>query len=423
VIASAIGAAVTVAWRRGHRGPAVLAATFVACVFPALGFINVYPFRFSYVADHFAYVSTTALAIASGWGLARVAERWPAIAGGWRGKTGAAILLGSFALLSMAQTTAYRDEETLWRRSLAVNPRAWMPASNLAGVLLVQAVAAGRAGDEAKVAALATEAEAFARQAIELYPSTFTAWMKLAESLRMQGKLAEALVAARESLRLEPRIPDTHWVIGRLLELQGDREGAIESYRQSVTLPEATRYDVVDVGSVITRRRDYARLLTLAGRDAEAAPAWERLSELTPDDPVIHGNIGMAYERMGEWPKARAAYQGAVARMDLSRPDQQTLVMQVLPRLVNALLMPPSGPEEADDALTGARWLVERTGRADALALLLLARAEKASGLSSANATYAEASQKAADPLLPEALREEIRRFAATFANESPPTR
>ena len=55
---------VAAAWRlylgswRGKiadRSPAFL--FFVGTLFPALGFLNVYPFRYSYVADHFQYLA------------------------------------------------------------------------------------------------------------------------------------------------------------------------------------------------------------------------------------------------------------------------------------------------------------------------------------------------------------------------------
>lgn len=409
-LAAVAVAASCVAWRRGWRGPLVLLSIFVAAVFPALGFFNVYPFRFSYVADHFAYVGTVALAVGSGWLLATLAARWPR-----RGAfAGAAALLVGLAAVSATQATAYRDEETLWRRTLAVNPAAAMPASNLAGLL---ATRAGSTDDPERKKSIAAEAERFARQAVALEPTSFGAWTHLSESLRLQGRYAEALEAAQESLKQNATIPDTHWAIGRLLELQGEREAAVESYRQGAILPEAVRSDIADPRQRLVRMRDYARILTILGRDAGAAVAWREILALTPDDSMVHGNIALASERLGDWPRAREHFKAAIAHAPTNTPEGRQLVLQLLPRLVNALLTPPSSPDDCADALQGSRFLVEQTARRDALALLLLARAEQANGIATANATFAEATEKAADPLLPEALRAEIAKFAPLFAS------
>ena len=41
-----------------HRGPLAGYLYFCGTLAPALGFVDVYPFRFSYVADHFQYLAS-----------------------------------------------------------------------------------------------------------------------------------------------------------------------------------------------------------------------------------------------------------------------------------------------------------------------------------------------------------------------------
>src|SRR5213075_2233597 len=43
------------------RGPLAAALFFCGTLFPALGFVNIYPMRFSYVADHFQYHASIGL--------------------------------------------------------------------------------------------------------------------------------------------------------------------------------------------------------------------------------------------------------------------------------------------------------------------------------------------------------------------------
>ncbi len=116
------------------RGPLTAVLFFIGTLFPALGFVDIYPFNYSWVADHFQYLAsigpTTALiALACLWGR-RLNPRIlaPAAAG----------LVTTLAALSYAQCQRYRDPETLWLDTIAKNPTGWMPHENLAKELVRQ---------------------------------------------------------------------------------------------------------------------------------------------------------------------------------------------------------------------------------------------------------------------------------------------
>ena len=56
----AVAALFLILWlKRGRfgRGPLAASLFFAVTLFPALGFVNVFPFRYSYVADHFQYLA------------------------------------------------------------------------------------------------------------------------------------------------------------------------------------------------------------------------------------------------------------------------------------------------------------------------------------------------------------------------------
>src|ERR1700704_5564538 len=66
---------VVVLWcarRRLGRGTLVAFLIFIGTLFPALGFFNVYPFRYSFVADHFQYLASIGLIALAGVGLNRL---------------------------------------------------------------------------------------------------------------------------------------------------------------------------------------------------------------------------------------------------------------------------------------------------------------------------------------------------------------
>jgi hypothetical protein len=116
---------------RGRRGPLAAALFFLGTLFPALGFFNVYPFLFSYVADHFQYLAMLGVfaVTAAGWSV-------------WRGRAktkvpdaAAVALLLVLTGLTWRQAGTYRTPEILYRSVLSGNPNCWMAEYSLAVTL------------------------------------------------------------------------------------------------------------------------------------------------------------------------------------------------------------------------------------------------------------------------------------------------
>ena len=102
---------------------------YVALLLPVLGLIDVYYFRFSFVADHFQYLAGAALIalLVAGVG-GRVRERRAQL-------LLAVVSIAAFDRVSWAYCPAFHDEETLWRDTLARNPDSFMPQNNLGSLL------------------------------------------------------------------------------------------------------------------------------------------------------------------------------------------------------------------------------------------------------------------------------------------------
>ncbi len=116
---------------RLERGPAAALIFFVAALSPMLGFIPLYTFCFSYVADHYQYLAGLGLmALVAGWA-AYFFETfsWPG-SRPWRVVLAGLLLLG-LGLLTWHQCRAYRSLETLWVDTLEKNPRSWLAHTNL----------------------------------------------------------------------------------------------------------------------------------------------------------------------------------------------------------------------------------------------------------------------------------------------------
>ena len=128
---AAVTAAVALwVWRRRiGRGPLAAMLFFVGTLGPALGFVNVYPMRYSFVADHFQYLASAGLIAAAVAAAATVVkQRTVRIVSG-------VVVIALFSVLTARQGQIYHDQETLWRDTLAKNPDCWMAHNNL-GVLL-----------------------------------------------------------------------------------------------------------------------------------------------------------------------------------------------------------------------------------------------------------------------------------------------
>src|SRR5439155_18126658 len=113
-------AAIALAWmvRSRSRGPLAGVLFFLGTLFPALGFFDVYPFLFSFVADHFQYLASIgiiALAAATAASLPRHAGQALSLA-----------VLAILATLTWKQSHLYANAETLYRATIRGNPGCWM---------------------------------------------------------------------------------------------------------------------------------------------------------------------------------------------------------------------------------------------------------------------------------------------------------
>ena len=133
-----------------------------------LGFFNVYPFRYSFVADHFQYLASLGMITLASAGAVLVLER----AGFWRRPAGYLVclgLLGILGTLSWRQCRMYADIETLFRTTLDRNPDCWMANNNLGALVLER----GRPD----------EALAYCRRALEINPHRVDSLINLGNAL------------------------------------------------------------------------------------------------------------------------------------------------------------------------------------------------------------------------------------------------
>ena len=158
-------------WPRGCSSSGTL--------FPVLGFLNVYPFIFSFVADHFQYLASLGMIVLFASGATLAAARLPERAR-WVGNVADCLLVAILAWLTWRQCGMYGDLDTLYQTTIDRNPNCSMAYNNL-GVH----VAKDQLDD--------TAATALIRRALELKPTFADAHYNLANALVRAGDRPEAI--------------------------------------------------------------------------------------------------------------------------------------------------------------------------------------------------------------------------------------
>jgi len=206
--------------RRLGRGVEVAAVFFVTTLSPVLGFIMLFTFRYTFVADHYQYLASIGpIALAS----AGVAT----LAGAFKGSRelifGTALcVIVTLTVLTWRQSAMYGDIETLWRTTLLRNPDCWMAYNNL-GKTLYEANRIPEAMDLFK-------------QALRMNPDNDAAYYNLGNALVQRGRTLQAIDEYERALRINPNFAEAHNNLGNALLLTGRTSEAIAQYEQALRI-------------------------------------------------------------------------------------------------------------------------------------------------------------------------------------------
>jgi len=252
---------------RKSRGPLAGALVFAGTLFPALGFFNVYPFVYSYVADHFQYVASLGIIVPVAVAVTAGTRRWAVPA--------ACVVLAAFGVLTWQQCGMYSDTETLFQETIERNPTCWIAHYNL-GVLI------------AGVPGRLPEAIDHYREAARLKPDYAMAHYNLALALsQTPERLPEAIEEYRAALRANPNAAEAHNNLGLALsKTPGRLPEAIEEYQAALRIaPDSTE----------AHNNLGIALLNTPGRVSEAIPQFQAALRTKPESAEIHNNLGGAF--------------------------------------------------------------------------------------------------------------------------------
>lgn len=285
--AALLALAALFALRKRMPGTLTGALFFLGTLFPALGFFDLYPFLFSFVADHFQYLAGLGILALAAAGASRLLERAPPRA--LRAGQGVCVaVVAGLALLTWRQSHLYADRETLYRATLERNPGCWMAWNNLAGALISRGAAA--------------EALPMAQRALELRPDYPEAQNNLALALVGLGRPSEALEHYRTALRLDPGYAEAHNNLGFALAGRGELEEAIAHYRKALD---------ADSGQAGVHY-NLAMALVAKGQAPPALAHLRRAVQLQPDFLEARNNLGILLARSGRLEEAIEQFREAL---------------------------------------------------------------------------------------------------------------
>jgi len=205
--------------RRWSRAPLGGVLVYIFLLLPSLGFLNIYFFLYSFVADHWQYLACLGIITPCASGIVLLAGRlkhWEA----WLERGTILVLTGVLFLFTRQQSRMYTDVETLYRRTIARNPTCWMAYNNL-GNILYQANRIPEAMDLFK-------------QALRIKPAV--AHYSLGNALVLTGRTSEAIDQYKQALRIDPDYAEVHNNLGNALFITGRTSEAIDQYMQALQI-------------------------------------------------------------------------------------------------------------------------------------------------------------------------------------------
>ena len=297
-LAAGVGfcAAIYFARRLAGRSVEVAVLFFVATLIPLLGFIMLYTFRYTFVADHYQYVASIGLIALAAAGMTIVLSKWektkpllkPAVCG---------MLLLTLGTMTWRQCRMYADEETLWQTTIQKNPDSWAAFANLGdhsikngkldeAIVCYQKLLEFQPGDASTYVSIGAaflqkgqtdKAASYFERTLEANPNPADyaeACNNLGYIFAIKGRLDQAIVCYYKAIESKPDIVSTYLNLGLALAREEKWDKAIESYHEALQLDP-------NHASVYTH---LATALEHQGRQHEAIQEYQEALRLNPND-------------------------------------------------------------------------------------------------------------------------------------------
>jgi protein O-mannosyl-transferase len=263
--------------RRWSRAPLAGVLVYILLLLPSLGFLNIYFFIYSFVADHWQYLACLGIITPCASGIVLLAERpkrWRA----WLEPGVTLVIAGVLFVITSQQSRMYTDAETLYRTTIAHNPGCWMAYDHLVNILY----------QTNRI----PEATDLFEQALRVKPAV--AHYSLGNALLQKGKTSEAIDHYKQASRIDPDYAEAHNNLGSALFLTGRTSEAIDQYEEALRINPTYAHAHNNLGNALVQ----------TGRASEAIDHYKEALRMNPNSASSHSNLGAALGQMGRIPEA-----------------------------------------------------------------------------------------------------------------------
>ncbi|MGB8368349.1 MAG: tetratricopeptide repeat protein [Verrucomicrobiia bacterium] len=278
-----LGVAIYFTRRFVGRSVEVAALYYAATLSPLLGFVMLYTFRYTFVADHYQYVASLGLIALAAAGITLAFKTKPILKGAVGG-----VLLLTLGLLTWRQAGIYRNLETLWRDTLAKNPDCWMAHNNL-GLLLK---------DQGRI----EEAMEHYHKALQINPNAAITLDDLGMALIAKGQFDEAIENFRQAIQINPNYAAALDNLGIALAAKGRFDEAIENYYKAIQINPNSAPALYNLGMAFAAK----------GRFDEAIKNFRQAIQINPNSAAALDNLGFALAAKGRFDEAIENYYKAI---------------------------------------------------------------------------------------------------------------
>jgi tetratricopeptide (TPR) repeat protein len=296
--------------KRIGRGPLAAVLIFAGVLTPVLGYFDLFSFRYSFAADHFQYHASIALIALAAAALTLLGDRLGQRLR-WIASLASIGLLSCLGVVAEQRTLAFRDRDTLYESTLALNPGAWVIPVDLANFLRShgkneEAIPLYRRAIEIRAKLVRDEPTVSSHQ-----KGLAGCYSQLAFALQHSGEAAEAEASHRKAIELYENLVSKNPKVG--------------NYRNSL----AASY--VDLGFL---HRDMGRTDEAAGSFRKAIEARE---QLVRENPTVgdyqdglgwcYVNLAMVQQRAGKPAEAAASHRKAIEVREKLARDSRTVAL------------------------------------------------------------------------------------------------
>jgi tetratricopeptide (TPR) repeat protein len=263
--------------RRWSRAPFAGVLIYLFLLLPSLGFLNIYFFLYSFVADHWQYLACLGIITPCASGIVLLAGKFKR-GQDWLEPATTLLLGGVLFVLTWQQSRMYTDIETLYRTTIARNRACWMAQVNLGNILYK--------------ANRIPEAMDLFTQASRIKPAV--AHYSLGNALIEKGRTSEAIEEYRQALRINPDYAEACNNLASALLLTGRTSEAIDQFEQALRINPDYAEAQNNLGNALVQ----------TGRASEAIDHYKNALRMTPTSTSAHNNLGAALAQMGRIPEA-----------------------------------------------------------------------------------------------------------------------